>query len=110
MIASRAQAGFFNHGDPEKGERSSLSGYWLGPPLIRAPSDLFLRPRDARLRPAAAGSRRVGGRRRSQPSHHLPSTCPPLSPRALTRARYGGAALGLLIGPITPQLISCGLK
>jgi len=25
----------------------------------------------------------------------LPSTCPPLSPRALTRARYGGAALGL---------------
>jgi hypothetical protein len=22
-------------GDPEKGERSSLSGYWLGPPLIR---------------------------------------------------------------------------
>ena len=23
-------------GDPEKGERSSLSGYWLGPPLIRA--------------------------------------------------------------------------
>ena len=26
-----------NPGDPEKGERSSLSGYWLGPPLIRPP-------------------------------------------------------------------------
>ena len=54
------------------------------------------------LRPAAAGSRRVGGRSGSQPSLHLPSTCARpfcypfrLSPRALTRARYGGAALGL---------------
>jgi hypothetical protein len=47
------------------------------------------------LRPAAAGSRRVGGRRCSQPSLRLRSTCPPLSPRALMRARYGGAALGL---------------
>jgi hypothetical protein len=40
-------------GDPEKGERSSLSGYWLGPPLIRACSVLpfFLRSaRNARLR------------------------------------------------------------
>ena len=26
-----------NPGDPEKGERSSLFGYWLGPPLIRPP-------------------------------------------------------------------------
>jgi hypothetical protein len=87
-----------NPGDPEKGERSSLSGYWLGPPLIRPPCYLFFL-RSARMRapprPAAAGSRRVGGRRCSQPSLHLPSTCPPLSPRALTRARYGGAALGL---------------
>jgi hypothetical protein len=54
-----------------------------------------LRAQCAPPRPAAAGSRRVGGRRCSQPSLHLPSTCPPLSPRALTRARYRGAALGL---------------
>ena len=85
-------------GDPEKGERSSLSGYWLGPPLIRPASVLpfFATARCAHPRPAAAGSRRVGGQRCSQPSLHSPSTCPPLSPRALTRARYGGAALGLL--------------
>jgi hypothetical protein len=86
-------------GDPEKGERSSLSGYWLGVPLIRPcvrPCNLFaLRAMRAPPRPAAAGSRRVGGQRCSQPSLHLPSTCPPFSPRALTRARYGGAALGL---------------
>jgi hypothetical protein len=87
-----------NPGDPEKGERSSLSGYWLGPPLIRAPSVLpfFCAPRDARasapLRPAPGASEDGAAH---QPSLHLPSTCPPLSPRALTRARCGGAALGL---------------
>ena len=38
-------------GDPEKGERSSLSGYWLGPPLIRpCVRPTFLPLRDARLR------------------------------------------------------------
>ena len=44
----------------------------------------------ARLRPAAAGFRRVGGQ-----SLRMPSTCTPLSPRALKRSRYGGDALGL---------------
>ena len=64
--------------------------------LIRPPPTICpASPCSARLRPAAAGSRRVGGRSCSQPSLYLPSTCPPLSPRALTRARYGGAALGL---------------
>ena len=43
----------------------------------------------ARLRPAAAGFRRVGGQ-----SLRMPSTCTPLSPRALKRSRYGGDALG----------------
>ena len=47
----------------------------------------------ARLRLAAAGSRRVGGQSCSRESLRLPSTCAPPSPRALKRARYGGAAL-----------------
>jgi hypothetical protein len=45
------------------------------------------------LRPAPGASEDGAAH---QPSLHLPSTCPPLSPRVLTRARYGGAALGLL--------------
>ena len=49
----------------------------------------------ARLRPAAAGSRRVGGQICPEQSLHLPSICAPLSPRALKRARHGGDALGL---------------
>jgi hypothetical protein len=67
-----------NPGDPEKGERSSLSGYWLGPPLIRP----FVQPfflhsarthARARLRPAAANSRRVGGRSCSRECLHRPA-------------------------------------
>ena len=64
-----------NPGDPEKGERSSLSGYWLGSPLIRAcVLQPFLPPRDARvLRPAAAGS--IQARRRTA----LPPTISPFA-------------------------------
>jgi len=86
-----------NPGDPEKGERSSLTRVLARTPFnscVRA-SYLFAFARCAPPRPAATGSRRVGGRRCSQPSLHSPSTCARLSPRVLTRARYGGAALGL---------------
>jgi hypothetical protein len=78
-------------GDPEKGERSSLFRV-----LARTPFNSSVRPkicpasrRSARLRPAAAGSRRVGGRSGSQPSLHLPSTCA----RAPFAARLDARAL-----------------
>ena len=48
--------------------------------------------RSAPLRPVPGASADGAA---PQPSLHLRSTCPPLSPRALMRARYGGAALGL---------------
>ena len=70
------------------------TGYWLGPPLIINSSSVLLpffpaSPCSARLRPAAAGSRRVGGRSGSQPSLHLPSTCA----RAPFAARLDARAL-----------------
>ena len=48
-----------NPGDPEKGERNSLSGYWLGPPLIRAcVLPFFCEPASARTRAHPALLRR----------------------------------------------------
>ena len=76
-------------GTLKKASAAASSGYWLGPPLIRASKKL------CSLSFAAAGSRRVGGRSGSQRSTCLRPARAPLSPRALTRARYGGAALGL---------------
>ena len=91
----------------KKASAAASSGYWLGPPLIcPCSSYLFCHHAHARLRPAAAGSRRVGGRSGSQPSLHLASTCPrPFRrARALKRARYGVAALGL---PSRSRASSC---
>ena len=51
--------------------------YWLGPPFVRA-SYIFLPPlarARARLRPAAAGSRRLGGRSKDGAAPNLLSTC-----------------------------------
>ena len=94
--ASRCEhGGSYPAGDPEKERRapaprravpaaSSGYSYWLGrsdarTSCVRASKNLcslsLLRDCSARLRPAAAGSRRVGGRSGSQPSLHLPSTC-----------------------------------
>ena len=87
--------GSYPAGVPEKERRapaprraapgaSSGHSYWLGrsdarTSCVRASKNLcslsLLRDCSARLRPAAAGSRRVGGRSGSQPSLHLPSTC-----------------------------------
>ena len=49
-------------GTLKKASAAASSGYWLGPPLIRAsvrPKICPASPCSARLRPAAAGSRRV---------------------------------------------------
>jgi len=83
-------------GTLKKASAVAFQGTGSDPFLIRACVQPFCAPRDARASASRCGRlRRVGGRRCSQPSLHLPSTCPPFSPRALTRARYGGAALGL---------------
>ena len=75
-------------GDPvKKGERSSLFRV-----LARTPFNSSVR--------APAGASEDGAAPNHLSSLHLPSTHLrarplPLSPRALTRSRYGGAALGL---------------
>ena len=84
-------------GTLKKASAAASSGYWLGPPLIRAcvlpffPSLSFAPRASAPLRPAP-GASEDGAAPNDPLAIDLRAA---LSPRALTRARYGGAALGL---------------
>ena len=94
-------------GTLKKASAAASSGYWLGPPLIRAsvrPKICPASPCSARLRPAAAGSRRVGGRSGSQPSLHLPSTCArgPFAARLDARALRRSCARTPKSGQLVP--------
>ena len=100
-------------GTLKKASAAAFSGYWLGPPLIRPPSvpPFFLMLlRAARLRPAAAGSRRVGVRSGSQPSLHLPSTCArvPFAARLDARALRRSCARTPKSGQLVPSGAECG--
>ena len=81
---------------------------------VRASKNLcslsLLRDCSARLRPAAAGSRRVGGRSGSQPSLHLPSTCArgPFAARLDARALRRSGARTPKSGQLVPSGAECG--
>ena len=94
-------------GTLKKASAAASSGYWLGPPLIRAcvrPKICPASPCSARLRPAAAGSRRVA-EDGAAPNHlstcHRPA-CGPFAARLDARALRWSCARTPKSGQLVP--------